>query len=88
METSDIEHNSDDDKDYDLELEKDISDHDSEEKGDISDDDPHTRHEKLGEEAPPYHSEKEIVPLDVTTKAPTILATSRWSLRREMAQVL
>lgn len=43
LETFDIAYHSDDNKDYDPEIQKDISDHDSEERGDINefdDDDP------------------------------------------------
>ena len=48
VETSDNEHHSDKDKEYDPRIEKDISDdHDSEERGDIEDDDPVNRFEKM-----------------------------------------
>ena len=68
--TSNIEHHSDNHKDYDPWIEKDIGDHDSEERGDINesnDDDPLTRFDKLGEEAPPYPSKMDIVPKYVPT---------------------
>ena len=48
VETSNNEHHSDKDKDYDPGMEKDISDdHDSKKRGNISDDDPLVRHEKF-----------------------------------------
>ena len=69
IKTSDNEHHSESDKDYDPQMEKDIidDDHGSEERGDKEDDDPYIRHESMAEEAPLYPSEIEIVPTDVST---------------------
>ena len=66
IETLDNEHHSELDKDYDPQMEKDIidDDHDSEERGDKDDDDPFVRHEYMAENALPYPSEIEIVPMD------------------------
>ena len=69
IETSDNEHHSESDKDYDPEMEKDIidDDHDAEERGDKEDNDPYVRHESMAEDPPPYPSEIEIVPMDIST---------------------
>ena len=78
VETSDNAHHSDMDKDYNPEMEKDISDdHDLEVRADKEDDDPHVRHEKLAEEAPPYPSEIEIVPMDVPTTTTSVGSKKR-----------
>ena len=67
VETFDNVHQSDSDKDCYFGMEKDISDNDSEERDALRDDDPLIRHENLAEEAPPYPSEKEIIPMEVPT---------------------
>ena len=71
IETSDNEHHSEWNKEYDTDMEKDIID--DEKRGDKEDDEPYVRHERMAEDAPPYPSEVEIVPTDVP-----ITTTSVW----------
>ena len=54
VETSNNEHHSELDKDYDPVMEKDTieDDHDSEERADKEDDDPFVRHKRMAEDAP------------------------------------
>ena len=79
IETSDNEHHSESNKDYDPEMEKDIidDDHDSEERGDKEDEDPYIRHENMAENTPPYPSEIEIVPTDVPTTTTSVGSKKR-----------
>ena len=65
IETSDNEHHSESNKDYDPDIEKGIID--DKERGDKEDDDPYIRHKRMAEDAPPYPSEIKIVPTDVPT---------------------
>ena len=67
IETSDNEHLSESDKDYDPEMEKDI----------IKDDDPFVRHERIAKDASPYPSEIEIVPTDASTTTTSVGSKKR-----------
>ena len=67
IETSNNEHHSESDKDYDPEMEKNITD----------DDDPFVRHERMAEDAPPYPLEIGIVPTDVPTTTTSVGSKKR-----------
>ena len=75
IETSDNEHHSESDKDYDPEMDKNLIN--DEERGDKEDDDLYVRHERMAEDAPPYPSEIEIVPTDVPTTTVSVGSKKR-----------